>query len=150
MAKSVEELLNTPGDAIKPPPLLPKGTYLVGIIGQPEMVVSTQKQTPGAAVKYKFFQAREDVDQDDLRAVLTESEQSLTDCEMTDTFYFTEKSLFMFKDFYTKALGLPESYSPKQAMAEMAGAQLLIHIRHRPRQDGSGLYAEIDTRTRAT
>jgi hypothetical protein len=122
MAKTVEELLNTPGDQIKPPPLLPVGTYLVGIVGQPEMITSTQKQTPGCAIKY---------------------------VEMTDTFYFTEKSLFMFKQFYSKALDIPESYSPKQAMAEMPGKQLLIHVRHKPRTDGSGLYAEIDTRTKA-
>jgi hypothetical protein len=149
MAKTVEELLNTPGDQIKPPPLLPVGTYLVGIVGQPEMITSTQKQTPGCAIKYKFWQARDDVDSDDLQAILAESGQTLNDVEMTDTFYFTEKSLFMFKQFYANALDIPESYSPKQAMAEMPGKQLLIHIRHRPRQDGSGLYAEIDTRTRA-
>jgi hypothetical protein len=149
MAKTVEELLNTPGDQIKPPPLLPVGTYLVGIVGQPEMITSTQKQTPGCAIKYKFWQARDDVDADDLQAILAESGQTLNDVEMTDTFYFTEKSLFMFKQFYANALDIPESYSPKQAMAEMPGKQLLIHIRHRPRQDGSGLYAEIDTRTRA-
>jgi hypothetical protein len=149
MAKTVEELLNTPGDQIKPPPLLPVGTYLVGIVGQPEMITSTQKQTPGCAIKYKFWQARDDVDADDLQAILAESGQTLNDVEMTDTFYFTEKSLFMFKQFYANALDIPQSYSPKQAMAEMPGKQLLIHIRHRPRQDGSGLYAEIDTRTRA-
>jgi hypothetical protein len=149
MAKTVEELLNTPGDQIKPPPLLPVGTYLVGIVGQPELITSTQKQTPGCAIKYKFWQARDDVDADDLQAILAESGQTLNDVEMTDTFYFTEKSLFMFKQFYVNALDIPESYSPKQAMAEMPGKQLLIHIRHRPRNDGSGLFAEIDTRTRA-
>jgi hypothetical protein len=149
MAKTVEELLNTPGDQIKPPPLLPVGTYLVGIVGQPEIITSTQKQTPGCAIKYKFWQARDDVDADNLQAILAESGQTLNDVEMTDTFYFTEKSLFMFKQFYANALEIPESYSPKQAMAEMPGKQLLIHIRHKPRSDGSGLYAEIDTRTRA-
>jgi hypothetical protein len=137
MAKTVEELLNTPGDQIKPPPLLPVGTYLVGIVGQPEMITSTQKQTPGCAIKYKFWQARDDVDADDLQAILAESGQTLNDVEMTDTFYFTEKSLFMFKQFYANALDIPQSYSPKQAMAEMPGKQLLIHIRHRPRRMGA-------------
>jgi hypothetical protein len=149
MAKTVEELENMPGDQIRPPPILPVGTYLVGIVGEPAQVTSTQKQTPGRELTYKFWQARDDVDQDDLQKVLTENEMPLSDVEMKDTFYLTEKSLFMFKQFWSKVLDIPESYTPKQACSEMPGKQLLVHIRHRPRQDGSGLFAEIDTRTRA-
>jgi hypothetical protein len=149
MAKTVEELENTPMEQFKEPPLMPVGTYLVGIIGEPERITSTQKQTPGRKLLYKFWQARDDVDADDLQKVLAESEQSLSDVEMSDTFYFTEKSMFMWKNLCTKVLDIPQDYTVKQAAAEMPGKQLLIHIRHRPRNDGSGLYAEIDTRTRA-
>lgn len=148
MAKSFEELVNTPADEIKPPPLLPVGTYLVGIMGPAEQITSTQKQTPGYAFKYKFFQARDDVDRDVLGNALEEGNMALSDVEMTDTFYITDKSLFMYKQYYENVLGLV-GMTPKQAAAEASGRQLLIHIRHRPRQDGSGLYAEIDTRARA-
>jgi uncharacterized protein YeaC (DUF1315 family) len=149
MAKSVEELMNTPMAQFKEPPTLPTGTYLVGIIGQPEMITSQQKQTPGCRVMYKFWQAREDVDADELQKVLDESSQALSDIEMRDDFYFTEKSMFMFKQFCSRVLEISEDITPKQAISEMPGKQLLIHIRHRPRQDGSGLFAEIDTRLRA-
>jgi hypothetical protein len=151
MAKSFDELVNTPADEIKPPPLLPVGTYLVGIMGPAEQITSTQKQTPGYAFKYKFFQARDDVDRDQLTNALEEGNMALSDMEMTDTFYITDRSLHMFKEFYEKALGL-KGMTPKQAAAEASGRQLLVHVRHvsRKRNDGEMYLApEIDTRTRA-
>src|SRR5437016_2296057 len=101
-----EELANAPADQIKPPPLLPVGTYLVGIIGIPELVKSSQKQTDGVAFKLKFFQARDDVDRTALDAALTEGGRALTDVEMTDTFWVTDKSAFMLKQFLVDAVGL--------------------------------------------
>lgn len=141
-----EEIANTPVDQIKAPPLLPVGTYLVSIIGIPELVKSSQKQTDGVAFKYKFFQARDDVDRDALQQSL--EDRTLTDCEMTDTFWVTDKSAFMLKQFLTDVLEVPES-TLKQMWTEASGKQLLVHIRHRPRQDGSGLFAEIDSRAKA-
>lgn len=144
-----DELMSKPADEIKAPPSLPVGTYLAGIIGIPENVKSTQKQTDGVAFKYKFYQAREDVDREALAAVLAESGQNLNDCEMTDTFWVTERSAFMLKNFLVDMLEIPET-TMRQMLAEVPGKQLLIHIRHRPRQDGSGLYAEIDSRAKAS
>lgn len=141
-----EEIANLPVDQIKPPALLPVGTYLVSIIGIPELVKSSQKQTDGVAFKYKFFQARDDVDRDALSESL--ADRTLTDCEMTDTFWVTDKSAFMLKQFLTDVLEVPES-TLKQMWTEASGKQLLVHIRHRPRQDGSGLFAEIDSRAKA-
>jgi hypothetical protein len=142
-----EDIANMPVAEIKPPPLLPVGTYLVSIIGIPELVKSSQKQTDGVAFKYKFFQARDDVDRDALNATLID--RSLTDCEMTDTFWVTDKSAFMLKQFLTDVLEVPET-TLKQMWTEASGKQLLVHIRHRPRQDGSGLFAEIDSRAKAS
>jgi hypothetical protein len=141
-----EEIANAPVDQIKPPALLPVGTYLVSIIGIPELVKSSQKQTDGVAFKYKFFQPRDDVDRDALSESL--ADRTLTDCEMTDTFWVTDKSAFMLKQFLTDVLEVPES-TLKQMWTEASGKQLLVHIRHRPRQDGSGLFAEIDSRAKA-
>jgi hypothetical protein len=144
-----EEIASRPTSEIKPPPLFPVGTYLVGIIGVPELVKSTQKQTDGVAFKYKFFQARDDVDRDSLSSALAEANMKITDHEMTDTFWVTEKSAFMLKQFLTDVLDIPES-TLKQMWTEAAGKQLLVHIRHRPRQDGTGLFAEIDSRAKAS
>ena len=145
-----EELANAPVADIKPPPLLPVGTYLVGITGIPELVKSSQKQTDGVAFKLKFFQARDDVDRDALREAL--DDRTLTDIEMTDTFWVTDKSAFMLKQFLVDVVGIEDEggrKSLKQMWTESAGQQFLAHIRHRPRQDGSGLFAEIDSRAKA-
>lgn len=145
-----EELANTPSADIKPPPLLPPGTYLVGIMGVPELVKSSEKQTDGVAFKLKFFQARDDVDRDALTAAL--EDRTLTDVEMTDTFWVTDKSAFMLKQFLVDVVGIDDQggrASLKQMWTESAGQQFLAHIRHRPRKDGSGLYAEIDSRAKA-
>lgn len=147
-----EEIANTAVSDIKPPPLLPVGTYLVGIIGIPELVKSSQKQTDGVAFKLKFFQARDDVDRASLDAALTEGGRALTDIEMTDTFWVTDKSAFMLKQFLVDVVGIDDQKGKKtlkQMWTEAAGQQFLAHIRHRPRQDGTGLFAEIDSRARA-
>jgi hypothetical protein len=147
-----EEIANMPAADIKPPPLLPPGTYLVGIIGIPELVKSTQKQTDGVAFKLKFFQARDDVDRTALAATLEGGGRALTDCEMTDTFWVTDKSAFMLKNFLVDAVGIDDGKGKKplkQMWTEAAGQQFLAHIRHRPRTDGTGLFAEIDSRAKA-
>ena len=144
-----EEIANKSMNDIKPPPLLPKGTYLVGIVGVPEHVKSSQKQTDGYAVKVKFYQARDDVDQDILSAALAETESKLSDMEMDDTFWITDRSAFMYKQFLTDVLGFSPDTSFKQANAEMPGMQYLLQIVHKPRQDGSGMRAEIGQRTKA-
>lgn len=149
---SFEDIANMPVSDVKPPPLLPPGTYFVGIIGIPELVKSSQKQTDGVAFKYKFFQAREDVDQDALNEALEGAGRTLSDVEMTDTFWVTDKSAFMLKQFLVDVVKVDDeggSKTLKQMWTEAAGQQLLVHIRHRPRQDGSGLFAEIDARKAA-
>lgn len=148
MAFTFEELLNKPLDEIKPPPQMPVGSYLVQVVGVPENILSTQKQTPGIRFRYKFFQARPDVDRDVLAAALDEAGQTLTDVEMTDDFYVTERSAFMTKQFLTDVLALPGG-TLKEQLSNAPGQQLIIHIRHRPRSDGTGLYAEIDSRSKA-
>lgn len=145
MPKSLDELLDTSTDDIKPPPLMPPGTYFVQIMGPGELIQSSQKQTPGFRFRYKFFQARDDVDKGDLATALEDGNMALTDVEMIDDFYLTERSMFMFKQYYQGTLKMQVS-SPRQAAAEAGGHGLLIHIRHRARTDGSGFFAEIDTR----
>jgi hypothetical protein len=90
------------------------------------------------------------VDRDALREAL--DDRTLTDIEMTDTFWVTDKSAFMLKQFLVDVVGIEDEggrKSLKQMWTESAGQQFLAHIRHRPRQDGSGLFAEIDSRAKA-
>lgn len=145
MPKTFEELSEMPTESIKPPPLLPKGSYLVGITGPAEVTNSSQKQTPGYKVRYKFYQARPDVDRDELEKFMDEGNLSLNDVDWEDDWWITERSINMFKEFYTDVLRL-NAANPKQAAADMGGQQLIITIGHTPtkRPDGKmGLRAQI-------
>lgn len=148
---SFEEIANMPSGEVKPPPVLPIGTYLVGVIGIPE-IITANSGTQGVRFKLKFFQAREDVDKAQLDAALTTAGRKLQDCEMNDTFYVTENSAFILKSHLADVIGIDDQKGRKnlkQMWTEAAGGQYLVHIRHKPRQDGTGLFAEIDSRAKA-
>jgi hypothetical protein len=145
MAKSFEELSEMPLDAHKAPSPVPPGHYLVGIAAPAEEILSSQKQTPGFRVRFRFYQAREDVNMETLNKFLEEGNMKLSDVEMTQDFYITERSSFMFADFIKKALRLT-SANFKQACADMAGHQLIIQVAQKSTQrpDGTmGLRSEV-------
>lgn len=151
--KSFEDIGDMPLGEIKPPPLIPRGSYLVGITKTPEKITSSQKQTPGWSFHIKFYQPRPDVDMTSLQSVLAEREMSITDFEMDDIFYITDNSAFMLKDFLINALGFPENVSMNRAVAESSGKQYIATIVYKPtsRADGTvGLRAEIGSRARAS
>ncbi len=130
-------------DDIRDVPPIPVGTYLVMGNGHAEKVKSTQKGTDGLAFKVKFLQPREDVDPTSLQAFLSASEKSLADHEMTSTIWESPYAEQNLRDLL-KAAGIKGSLGIKQAIAEYPGSQFLVHIRHRPSQDGSRLMADID------
>jgi hypothetical protein len=152
MTRSFEEIGKMQLEDVKPAPLLPRGSYLVGIIGTPEPVTSTQKQTPGWRFRLKPYQARPDVDQQELQNVLAESSMALTDYEMEDDFWITEKSAFMLSNFLQNVMGF-SGMSMAQAVAECSGKQFIATIAHTPskRPDGTmGLRQQIIGRAKAS
>lgn len=58
------DILSRSVDDIKPPPTLPKGTYLCVVKGMPEQIESSKKKTPGLRFKLEVVQPLEDVDTD--------------------------------------------------------------------------------------
>src|SRR5215469_1555415 len=149
--KSFEDIGNMDiDDAAKPPPTLPKGSYLVGITGIPE-VVTANTGTKGWSFHIKFFQPRDDVDRDELQTVLSEREMSLTDFEMDDRFYVTDASKHILAGFLRDVMGVRGNVN--QAVAECTGKQYIATLSHVPftRQDGTmGLQVRITGRARAS
>lgn len=143
-----ESVLDWPSEMIERPKPLPAGTYLTVLQGQPPIGRSSQKQTEYSEYTHKILEAGDDVDEDDLKAYLTSpdgSKRKLQECSIKQQFYHTDKSIFMLKEF-CKTLGIEvgKGTNPRQWMAETAGKQCLIHVKHRPWQTGEGVSANID------
>lgn len=122
------------------PPPIPRGSYVCQINGMPERGVSDKKQTPFIRFQLKFLQALEDVDAEEL-----EGAGGLDDRTMPLTFWFTDKSRPKFGDFIRDDLGIDieEGVSPWVLAQQAPGYQVLVTIRHKPTEDGKGVYAEI-------
>lgn len=122
------------------PPPLPRGSYVCMINGMPERGVSDKKQTPFIRFQLKFLQALDDVDTDELDSI-----GGLSDKTMPLTFFITDKSKYRFGEFLRDDLGLDleEGVSPWVLAQQAPGSQVLVTIRHKPTEDGKGVYAEI-------
>jgi hypothetical protein len=142
-----EEIGNMSITDIPDPPLLPIGTYLVVITAQPE-VRDAATGNKGWKFPLCFLQARDDVDMQDLATALAASQSKLTDVKIDDTFWVTEKSAYLLRNFFMNVLGFT-SGTINQCVAESYGKQYLATLRHTMRRDGTGLIAEITRRAPA-
>ncbi len=143
---SFESVLDMPANMIERPKPLPRGTYLTVLQGQPR-IDKSQKQTEFAEFTHKVLEAGDDVDEDELQKYLTAADgtkKTIQDASIKNTFYLTANSAFMLKDFCAK-LGIDVNEgNPRQWLADTAGRQCVIHVKHRPWESGEGVSAQID------
>ena len=132
-----EDILNRPADDIKPPPVLPVGTYHTVLVGLPEKGKSSKKQTDFFKFKHKIVSPLDDVDEEALAAL----DGGAVGKEVDNTFYMTENSAFMLKDFLVNCgcegstLGAMIDNSPNR--------EVLIHIKHEASEDGQRTFAKV-------
>ena len=131
---------------------LPMGSYLAVVQGQPTIDKSSKKQTEFSAYTMKILEAKDDVSEDDLAEFLTNldgSKRRLTDCTIKAVFYHTDASIGRLATFLDHLDGLsPDeaadvTESLRQRMAEVAGKQCIIHVKHEPWQSGEGVTARV-------
>lgn len=132
---------------VERPKILPVGSYIVVVQGMPRQDKSAKKQTPFLEYTCKYLQAMDDVDPDDLEAALTRADgtkKTLGEMTVKLTYYITENSAFMLKDFL-KHCGLNEDdFESLRQMSESAGGcQLVVRLKHRPAEDGENMFAEV-------
>lgn len=143
MAKaSFSPILSMKSSEAKAPPPMPVGTYIWVTKGLPRFDKSTKKGTPFAEFTVSCLGALDDVDQEALQQV-----GGTKDKVKTITFYLTEKSSFMLKDFLVDDLQLDDEDGEKtleQLIDESPGHQFLGHIKHEPSQDGKRVFDNID------
>ena len=151
--RSFESILDTPVAAVERPKPLPAGTYQVIVRGQYEEGLSEKKKTPFVRFTYAIQAAADDVDEDELAALLTDKDgktHPLSDKTIKDTYYTTQDSLFRL----TKVLddmqieGLEEK-TIRQSLSETPNCTLMIVVSHRASEDGENIFAEIKRTMRA-
>lgn len=134
-----EDILNRPADDIKPPPVLPVGTYHTVVIGLPEKGKSSKKQTDYFKFVHKIVAPLEDVDTE----ALAEVEGGVSGKEVDNTFYITEKSAFMLVQFLQNLGVETEGKSLAACIDESPNREVLIHIKHEASEDGQRVFARV-------
>lgn len=132
-------ILDAPAAGFERPPPMPVGSYICLIQGQPERGKSDKKQTDFIRFNLQFVQPLDDVDPEALEDI-----GGYQGKNMPITFFVTDKSAYRLKEFLADDLGLDlEGKTFWAAAQEAPGSQVLISIRHKPTEDGKGVYAEI-------
>lgn len=140
-------ILDRPSNTIEPPKLLPVGTYLWAVKGQPREDKSTKQQTDFVEFTLQLLQVGEDVDQQEFDAALTNAstgeKKALGDITMKNTYYITEAAAYRLTEFLDHCGAGDDTMSPRQRMSMTPGCQVLASIVHKPSQDGKKLFANI-------
>jgi hypothetical protein len=141
MSTNFADILDQPAADVKPPPLLPVGTYHTVIAGLPETGKSSQKQTDFFKFTHRIVGAMEDVDAEALAEMFPEGIQGKT---IDNTLYITEKSLFMLTDMLKNCgIDFSDGKSIRAAVDEVPNAEVGIVIKHEPSQDGQRIFARV-------
>ena len=133
-------ILDQPVETIKPPPLLPTGTYHTILAGLPEAGFSSQKQTPQLKFKHRIIAALEDVDQEELAAAFPDG---VTGREVDNILYDTPNSAFMIVDLLKNCGAYTEGKSARACIDDTPNAEVGIFIKHEPTQDGTRMIAKV-------
>jgi hypothetical protein len=135
------DILDQPAADVKPPPMLPVGTYHTIIQGLPEAGKSSQKQTDFFKFTHRIVAALDDVDEDALNEAFPEGVSGKT---IDNTLYLTEKSLFMLTDMIKNCgIDLSGGKSVRAAIDETPNAEVGIVIKHETSQDGQRVFAKV-------
>lgn len=136
-----EDILNTPVSSVEKPKPRPVGTY-VGIIAKPPTIEKVGKnETLAAKFEAKLVSPGPDVDADALR-----ESGGIGERPVRFNMFLTKDALWRLKEFLG-ALGLDTegSESIGQLLPQTVGRQAYFKIKHRPSQDGTELYEELDS-----
>ncbi len=139
MATNFEDILSRSVDDIKPPPMLPEGTYLCVVQGLPEQIESSKKKTPGLRFKLQVVQPLEDVDPAELLAF----EGGVGGKIVNHDQWVTEDSLFMLKQFVEHCGALEEGASLSACIDNVPNSSVLAFIKHETSDETKRTFAKI-------
>lgn len=139
-----EDILNRPAAEIERPKPYPVGTYLCLVEGPIIAGTIGKDPKPIRTVKLKFLQTQEDVDQSAIEAA-----GGVIGKSIQHRFFITEQAVWRYKEFLVENLGIDESGKTLNEMAsEAPGRQVYAKVRHRPSEDGTQIFSEIESFSR--
>jgi len=140
MSANFADILNTRVEDIEKPKPRPVGTYIGVVTSQPELKEIGQKNTLAAIFEVKLIAPGADIDMQALNEA-----GGIGDRPLRVTQFLTKDALWRLKEYF-KALGLDaESGSVGELLPQTVGRQAVYKIKHRPSQDGTVLYEEVDS-----
>ena len=132
---SFEDILSQPASDIKPPPVLPQGSYHTIITGLPEQGESAQKKTKFLRFIHRIVAPGADVDPDTLAELFPDGVEGT---EVQNTFYLTEKSLSMLTGFLSNCgINFNGNKSLSACIDEVPNREVIVFIKHESANDGS-------------
>jgi hypothetical protein len=142
-----QDILNRPADEIKPPVTLPMGSYHTVIVGLPEQGQSSKKKTDYLKFQHKIIAPFDDVDPESIKEFEADGE-TIAGQTVDNTFYITDKSAFMLKQFVENCGIDLSGKSLAEALDELPNAEVIIHIKHESSEDGTRVFARVGSTAR--
>src|SRR6266446_2692649 len=142
-----QDILNRPSEEIKPMPTLPMGSYHTIVVGLPEQGQSSKKKTDFLKFKHKIIAPLDDVDLDAITEFEADGE-TIAGQEVDNTFYITDKSANMLKEFILNCGVDLTGKSMAEDIDEVPNAEVIIHIKHEASDDGKRVFSKVGSTAR--
>lgn len=134
------KILSKQAAAIEKPKPLPVGSYIALNPALPSFEAVGKKETPAAVFQFQIVAPSEDVDMQELKAY-----GDWKGKKQRHVLYLSEAAEYRTKEELVNSFGLEEGDKTLgQLFNETVNKQVMITIRHRPSDDGTGIYAEIE------
>lgn len=140
MAVDFSKILSKQTSAIEKPKPLPIGTYICNNPQLPKFQGIGKNETPAATFNFVVLAPGEDVDMEQLQAYGEWKGKSLR-----FNMFLTENSEYRTMEELTTVFGIEqEGKNLGQMFNETINKQVLVSIRHRPSEDGTEMFHEIE------
>lgn len=144
-----QDILNRPSEDIKPPAVLPMGSYHTIVVGLPEQGQSSKKKTDFLKFTHKIIAPLDDVDPDTI-AEFQQDGETIAGQEVDNTFYITEKSANMLKEFIINCGVDLTGRSIAEGLDDVPNSEVIINIKHEASDDGKRVYSKVGSTARVS
>ena len=144
-----QDILNRPSEEIKPMPTLPMGSYHTIVVGLPEQGESSKKKTPFLKFTHKITAALDDVDPDAINEFQADGE-AIAGQEVDNTFYITDKSANMLKEFLINCGVDLTGKSLAEGLDDVPNSEVIINIKHEASDDGKRVFSKVGSTARVS
>lgn len=140
MAVDFSKILSKQAEAIEKPKPLPIGSYLCVNPKLPEFKAIGKNETPAAEFGLVISAPSDDVDPDDLKAYGDVKGKTIR-----HRMFLTEGTEYRTKEELVNAFGVEEAgKNLGQMFNETVNKMVLVTIKHRPSEDGTEMYSEVE------